>query len=246
MLEFFPSREVVLEVGSFTVRWYGLLYVVAFWLGWWLLPKIAKRYNMTLSPDASAFIAAWVACGVIVGGRLGYVLLYEPAFYVAHPVEIFLFSHGGMSSHGGFIGVGLALWWVSKKMNLSFWQLADVLVVPVAFGLALGRLGNFINQELYPGHWALVVAGADAVLGLVCWYFLVRSKNHVIPRGWKFGSVTGIFLIGYAIIRFLNEFVRIQEWPHIFGLTYGQFLTLPVLLLGVYLLIKKAPTAVAQ
>ncbi|MBI3255943.1 MAG: prolipoprotein diacylglyceryl transferase [Candidatus Andersenbacteria bacterium] len=245
MLEFFPSREVAFEIGNLSVRWYGLLYVLAFWLGWCFLPGLAAARNIKLTRDDVSRITAWVVFGVIVGGRLGYVLLYEPLYYLAHPVEVFLFTQGGMSSHGGFIGVALALWWLTRKPMVHlrgvpwaeiFLALADILVVPVAFGLALGRVGNFINQELYPGYWALVVAGADAALGLLCWYLLVGSKNHVTPPGWKVGYVAGVFLVGYGVIRFLNEFVRIDEWSRVLGLTYGQFLTVPVFLLGVWLI----------
>lgn len=237
MVEFFPSREVVLVAGYFTVRWYGLLYVLAFWLGTWLLPQVARRSGLLLSRQTATAVAAWVALGVIIGGRMGYVLLYEPLYYVTHLVEIFWLAHGGMSFHGGFIGVGVALWLVAKKMKLSFWQLADVLVVPVAVGLALGRLGNFINQELYVGSWALAVAAADAVLGLLCWYLLLSKPGFESRALTRNGGVTGVFLVGYAMIRFLNEFVRIQEFPPVFGtVTYGQVLTIPIFLLGVWLI----------
>lgn len=228
MIEFLPSREVVLQVGNVVLRWYGLLYVVAFWLGWWLVPRIAR---FPLRRDDVSYLTALVAVGVIVGGRLGYVLLYEPLYYMAHPIEIFFLNQGGMSAHGGFIGVALALWWGTKKQQMYFLALADVLVVPVAFGLALGRLGNFINQELYSGYWALGVATADLVLGLICWYLLAQRK-------FAEGGVAATFLIGYALIRFVNEFVRLDDWPSLWGLTYGQVLTIPILILGLWLVLK--------
>ncbi|MBI3420976.1 MAG: prolipoprotein diacylglyceryl transferase [Candidatus Sungbacteria bacterium] len=248
MVDFFPSREVLLSIAQFQVRWYGLLYVAAFWLGWLLLPKLATLRNLPLAKDEASRLAASLAFGVIAGGRLGYVFLYEPVYFLAHPWEIFWLSQGGMSSHGGFIGVALALWWLTRKPMVHlrsvpwaqrFLALADILVVPVTFGLALGRIGNFINQELYPGYWALVVAGADAALGLLCWYFL--KKGTLLPSAaCQKGYVAGVFLIGYGLIRFLNEFVRIQEWPYMAGLTYGQFLTVPIFLAGLWLVWKNS------
>jgi phosphatidylglycerol---prolipoprotein diacylglyceryl transferase len=230
MVEFFPSREIVVQLGSWSVRWYGLLYVIAFWVGWYLLPRIGKK--LRLSRDQWTHLTLWLVVAAVVGGRLGYIFLYEPEYFLNHPKEIFSLWQGGMSSHGGFVGVGLMLWWLSFKLKVRFLALVDVIVVPVAFGLALGRIGNFINQELYAGYWALGVAVADALLGLCCWYFLSSQKLSV-------GRVTALFLIGYALIRFLNEFVRIDEWSHVWGLTYGQFLTLPIFLMGLWLWVKR-------
>ena len=248
MVDFFSTREVLLTIAHFQVRWYGLLYVVAFWLGWFLLPKLATMRNLPLTKDEAARVAASLAFGVIAGGRLGYVFLYGPAYYLAHPLEIFWLSQGGMSSHGGFVGVVIVLCWLARKPMVHprgvpwvqrFLALADVIVVPVAFGLALGRVGNFINQELYPGYWALVVAGADVALSLLCWY-LLKKDTLFTPGGCKKGYVAGIFLVGYGVIRFLNEFVRIDEWPHVLGFTYGQFLTVPIFLLGLWLVWKNS------
>jgi len=248
MVDFFSTREVLLTIAHFQVRWYGLLYVVAFWLGWFLLPKLATMRNLPLTKDEAARVAASLAFGVIAGGRLGYVFLYGPAYYLAHPLEIFWLSQGGMSSHGGFVGVVIVLCWLARKPMVHprgvpwvqrFLALADVIVVPVAFGLALGRVGNFINQELYPGYWALVVAGADVALSLLCWY-LLKKDTLFTPGGCKKGYVAGVFLVGYGVIRFLNEFVRIDEWPHILGLTYGQFLTVPIFLGGLWLVWKNS------
>lgn len=236
MIEFFPTREIVIVIGEVTVRWYGLFYVLAFWLGWWLLPPLARLKKVELSRDDVSFLTLATVVGVVVGGRLGYVILYEPTYYLAHLPEIFSLGSGGMSAHGGFIGVALALAYVSKKLKVSMLVLADLLVIPVAWGLALGRVGNYINQELYAGSWAIVVAGADAALGFLCWYLLRR-------RNMKTGGVTGVFFIGYSLIRFFNEYVRIDDWLHGWGLTYGQILTVPMFVVGIYVwgYIKKSP-----
>lgn len=234
MIEFFPSREVALEIGNLSVRWYGLLYVIAFWLGWWMLPTLAALRGILMSRDQASRITLWVVLGVIVGGRLGYVVLYEPSYYWLHPAEIFSLTHGGMSFHGGFLGVGLIIWWLTQTMKLHWLQIVDLLVVPIAFGLALGRIGNFINQELYSGYWAMIVAGGDALLAGMCWYGLSRSSTKV-------GGVTALFLVGYGMIRFFSELVRIDDWSYLWGFTYGQFLTIPILVLGIYLWTKKIP-----
>lgn len=276
MLEFFPVREIIVDFFGWQVRWYGLMYVLAFWLAFFWLPRLARYRNINLFREQWAYIVTLGAGGALFGGRLGYVLFYNFAFFWAHPGQIFNLSAGGMSSHGGFIGVALALWYASKKLKINILALADVVVVPVAFGLALGRIGNFINQELYVGQWALYVAISDAMIGLICFLLVKGNKivennelkitgdaagvphrapagysrsrrmgeqtrqdpfnNHYFSGFYKNGDVLAIFLLLYGVIRFLNELVRIQEWPLVFGLTRGQLLTVPILLFGIYVL----------
>ncbi len=149
MIELFPSRTIALTIAGFPIHWYGLMYLAAFLLAWYLLPKIQKWRGLSLSRDAWSTLLAWGVIGVIVGGRLGFVLFYEPTFYLSNPLEIIKVWQGGMSSHGGFIGVGLALWLFARKQKINLLDLLDVIVVPVALGLALGRVGNLINGELY-------------------------------------------------------------------------------------------------
>src|SRR5262245_54348329 len=111
MISFFPSREVALSIGSFSLHWYGLLYFAAFVVAWYLLPRLQKYRGLNLSSDEWSSILSWAVVGVIVGGRLGFVLFYEPSYYLSHPLEIFAVWKGGMASHGGFIGVALAMFW---------------------------------------------------------------------------------------------------------------------------------------
>src|SRR5690349_11110510 len=180
MVELFPSREVVMMIGDWQIRWYGVMYVVAFWLAWWWLPRLAKSRNLNFSKEDWAYIVTLGAAGVLVGGRLGYAVFYMPAFFAAHPGQIIALWNGGMSSHGGFMGVAVALWYAARRLKIDPLALADVVVVPVALGLALGRVGNFINQELYPGYWALLVAAADVVIGFMCWQCL---RRHDVKTG---------------------------------------------------------------
>lgn len=136
MIELFPSREVALGLWGFELRWYGLLYVVAFVVAWKLLPHLGRYRNLKLSRDDWLYFMAWGAIGVVVGGRLGYVWLYEPLYYLEHPADVVALWQGGMSAHGGFVGVALALWYASRRLQIGWLAAVDVLVVPAALGLA--------------------------------------------------------------------------------------------------------------
>ncbi len=221
-------------------HWYGFMYVAAFWLGWLVLPRLGKWRNTHLNREEWTEIVVWSAVGVLAGGRLGYVVLYEPTFYLQHVSRILAVWEGGMSSHGGFIGVALALWYVSRKFRLHLLQLSDIAVVPVAVGLALGRFGNFINHELYVGNFALAAVAKDVLIAAVC-YLLLRRMPAL-----RDGKVTGIFLVMYAALRFLTEYVRVQEWEPVWGLTRGQLFTIPLLVVGIYLLFARRASYVAR
>lgn len=211
-------------------HWYGVMYVIAFWLSLWLLPRLAKKRGLRMSHEVAIYVVLWVAIGVIVGGRLGYVLLYEPGYFLAHPVEILAIWRGGMSSHGGFLAAALALWTIARRLRVSFWALADVATVPAALGLSLGRLGNFINQELYVGNFALLAVVKNLVIAAICWQLIVTKK---LPPG----KVAGVFLIMYSILRFITELFKIPEWIITNGLTLGQLYTLPLLIAGIVILV---------
>lgn len=230
------------------IHWYGVLYVVALALGALALPYLERHRNLKLTPDQRVALVAWAFIGVVLGGRLGYVLLYNPAYYTAHPGEILAISHGGMASHGGFIGVALALWLFSHVYKIPLLKIADVIIVPAAVGLALGRVGNIINGELsgiligptspfrllgarYP--WPLLEGLKNLALAGLCYYWL-RYKN------WPAGQLTAVFLILYSAFRMLLELVRepahvIAQWGTV-AVTEEQVLTCTVLLGGLGLL----------
>ena len=189
--------------------------------------------------------------GVVLGGRIGYSLFYMPEFYLANPLSILKVWEGGMSFHGGLLGVILAMVWFARRKKTSFWTVSDLVAPLVPFGLAFGRLGNFINGELWgrPADvpWAMVFPLVDAIprhpsqiyqlllegvlLGFVLWIY--ARKPH------RLGQVSGLFLLGYGICRFVVEFAR---EPDAFlgllglGLSMGQWLSIPMILFGIYLL----------
>ena len=227
MIELFPSRTIAISFGQFSIHWYGVMYAVAFWVAYAMLPYLGRLRGLRISRDAYAWLIVYGALGVLIGGRLGYAVFYEPGFFISHPLHVLAIWLGGMSSHGGFIGVAAALWLWVKKERVDIFSIADIVTVPVAIGLALGRFGNFINQELYKGYDAFWDIGTMLVTAVIC-YWMLKKDN-------KPGSVIALFLILYSVSRFFLEYLRVQEWPYTLGLTRGQFLTIPVFAIGVLL-----------
>lgn len=251
MIELFPSRVVALSLFGFEVHWYGVLYVLAFLTAFFLLPKLLPFRKLEVDDDDLSSIMTWAILGVIVGGRLGYVLFYAPAIIFQDPLEIFRVWHGGMSSHGGFIGTLLALFFVLRKKGVPFYAFMDIAVIVVAIGLAYGRIGNFINQELYGTvttlPWGISIPGVeglrhpthlyavlkDLFIASACFWY-VRLVRPIIP-----GRSGALFLMLYGVLRFLNEYLRVQDFPStdlgIISLTRGQLLTVPIFLAGAIL-----------
>jgi phosphatidylglycerol:prolipoprotein diacylglycerol transferase len=239
--------------GPLAIRWYGLMYLVGFALLW-----LAGRYAIKTRPHtgmtAQHFddLLFYGILGVILGGRLGYVLFYKFGDYLAEPWKIFYVWEGGMSFHGGFLGVIIAMWWYAKSRRLAWLAITDFIAPLVPLGLGAGRLGNFINAELWgratEGPWAMVFPNVDSVprhpsqlyefalegvvLFCVLWWFAARPR----PRG----AVSACFLIGYGLFRFAVEFTR---EPDSFlgllalGLSMGQWLSLPMIIAGAMLLL---------
>lgn len=250
MVALFPSRTVLVELFGFPVRWYGVLYAVGFLVGRWLLPRLQGYRGVALSAAGWDRLLTAVIIGVVVGGRLGFVFFYEPAYFVAFPLKAFAVWEGGMASHGGFIGVLLALFWFLRREQVSLLALGDVIVVPVAIGLFCGRLGNLINQELYGTvtsvPWAVAIPGVeglrhptavyamlkDITIALTC-FALLRVR---LPEG----VVAAAFLLQYAVLRCIVEAFRDQPYGVVdlgfASLTRGQLLTVPIALVGAWVL----------
>jgi len=251
MIDIFPSRTVALEVLGFQIHWYGLMYLFAFLLAFWMLPKLQKYRGLKLSREDWSSLLAWGVVGVIVGGRLGFVLFYEPEFFLRYPLEIIQVWHGGMSSHGGFVGVALVLLFVCRKKNINPLSLFDLIVIPTAIGLALGRVGNFINGELYGTitsvPWAmsfeeveglrhptqLYAVLKDLFIALICFQYLKKAKT-MIP-----GRTLALFLILYGVARYIIEYFRDQPYGlvdlGVVMLSRGQLLTIPIIIFGLFI-----------
>lgn len=246
MIHFFPTREVALSIGGFGIHWYGLLYFAAFIVAWFLLPRLQKFRDLSLSAEQWSSILSWAVIGVIVGGRLGYVLFYQPGYFLTHPLDIFAVWNGGMSSHGGFIGVSLALLWALRERKNELLKIGDVVVIPIAIGLALGRFGNFINQELYGTvttlPWGIEIPGIEGLRHPTQIYAIIKDLFiaavcfvHLRRRPFRAGETLAIFLMLYGVLRFIVEIFREQSGM-IFGvLSEGQVLTVPVFVVGVVL-----------
>lgn len=259
-MSFFPTRQIAVQVGPVAIHWYGLMYLAAFLLAWWLIPKLTKHRGFLLSRDQLGNLLTYSILGTLFGGRLGYVLFYGAEYFSTYPWDIFAIWKGGMSSHGGFIGVAFALFLFAKREKIDFFRLVDVLVVPAALGLALGRFGNFINQELYgpvtdlpwgisiPGveglrhPTPLYAMGKDLLIAALCFLHLAFSSSSSRSRLGAPGTTTALFLILYGILRFAIEYLRVETATGLdLGLLYltrGQLLTIPLIVLGAAILLR--------
>jgi phosphatidylglycerol:prolipoprotein diacylglycerol transferase len=250
---------VAMSVGPIAIHWYGLMYLLAFaqflLLGKWRVHQPQYQSQGLTYQYIEDLLFAGVV-GVILGGRLGYVLFYMPGHYLANPLDILKVWEGGMSFHGGFLGVLGAMLWSAKKAGKTFFEVTDLIAPLVPFGLAFGRLGNFINGELWGRPtdlpWAMVfpqagdmlarhpsqlyqLMGEGLCLGIILWIYSAKQR--------AVGQVSGVFLLGYGFFRFLAEFAR---EPDSFlgllslGLSMGQWLSLPMIGFGVYLIARKS------
>lgn len=254
----FPNFDpVLLTVGPLKIYWYGLAYAAGIIMGWKYALYLAKRYVPLILPQYLDTFITWAVVGIVVGGRLGHVIFYDLAHYMNHPAEILMTWKGGMSFHGGLIGVIVATALYCRRLDIPFFTFADILTAASTFGLGLGRLTNFVNAELYGRvtdlPWGIVFPQAGFLPrhpsqlyeafgeGLMLWLLL----NHA----WKIpslrnqpGRITGLFFMGYGVIRFLVEYVREPQIVYSLGggiITQGQVLSLPLVILGLYWLYRK-------
>lgn len=246
---------IAIHLGPLAIRWYGLMYMVAFGLFYWLgrrrLKQPLYQQQSGLAPNDLDDLLFNGVLGVVIGGRLGYVLFYKPAWYLTHPLEIFSVWQGGMSFHGGLLGVLVACAWFAHRRGLRFFSVTDLIAPLVPLGLAAGRMGNFINGELWGRPtdlpWGMVFpqahdalprhpsqlyqfAGEGLLLFVLLWWYSSRPRQR--------GAVSGLFLIGYSVLRFLAEFAREPDdflGLLTFSLSMGQWLCLPMFAFGLWL-----------
>ncbi len=247
-------HPVALDLGFFQLRWYSLAYLAGIVIGWWYLLKLIDRPGAPMARRHADDMVFYATLGVLLGGRLGYVLFYKPAFYLENPSEILQVWDGGMSFHGGVIGVSLGILYLARKHGLHWLRIHDYVACCVPFGLFFGRVANFVNGELWGRPtdvaWAVVFpsggevprhpsqlyeAGLEGLLlGLILWYLFWRTDARYQP-----GRLVGTFILVYGISRFLVEMVRQPDegLEHLaWGLTMGQTLTLPMIIGGIYLI----------
>ena len=245
---------VAIQIFSIEIRWYSLAYVIGILLGWLLSKKIFIK-DPFLKEKFDDYIT-YVIIGIIIGGRLGYVILYNPSYYLNNLIDILKIWQGGMSFHGGLIGIIAVSFWFAKKNNQDSFIYLDVISLVAPIGIFFGRIANFINSELYGVEtnlpWAVKFIQIDnlyrhpsqlyeaifegLILFLILMYF--RRREFIkVP-----GLISGLFLIFYSIFRFIIEFVRVpdEQLGYIFlNLTMGQVVSFIFLLIGIYLVITK-------
>ncbi len=252
MLQYPNIDPVAVSLGPIQIHWYGLMYLLSIGGAWWLARRRARRPGSVWTAEQVDDLTFYVALGVVLGGRVGYVLFYNFAPFLNDPLLLFRVWQGGMSFHGGLLGVIFASWLFARRHGYAWFQVVDFVAPVVPVGLAAGRLGNFINGELWGKvsdvPWAMVFPGAGDlprhpsqlyemvlegfVLFALLWWFSSRPRPTM--------AVSGLFALGYGTFRFLVEFVRVPD-AHLgylaFGwLTMGQLLTLPLIGIGLLLL----------
>ena len=263
----FPDIDpVAIHIGPLAIRWYALAYIAGLLCGWQYCLRLAKRPpNMVTPKDIDDFMV-WATLGVVLGGRLGFVLFYQPEHYFANPGEILQVWKGGMSFHGGLLGVILAMILYARRHGTGFFPLADIVAAATPIGLFFGRIANFINGELWGRTtdvpWAVIFpragpeprhpsqlyeAGLEGLVLFAVTALLIFRYDALRRRG----LISGVFLVGYGLSRIVAETMREPD-SYIgfltFGTTYGQWLSLPMVLYGVYLIwtARSRPPASAE
>lgn len=252
MLQYPQIDPVAIELGPLAIHWYGITYLVAFLAGWWLAKYRASQPNSGWKPDEIGDVVFYIVLGVVVGGKLGSALFYQTEALLSNPLQTLNPMNGGMSFHGGFIGVLVAFWLYGRTTKRTFFEVADFIAPAFPIGLGAGRVGNFINGELWGRvtdvPWAMVyphvgpeprhpnqiyqIIGEGIILFLIVWWFSSKPRPRM--------AVSGVFVLCYGIYRFLVEFVREPDghlgFVALDWLTMGQILSLPMVLFGATLL----------
>ncbi len=255
----FPQIDpVLIQVGPLAIHWYALAYITGLVVGWRLVRRLAAQRPAVANQLQVDDFLSWATLGVVLGGRLGYVLFYQPGRFLAAPWQILEVWQGGMSFHGGFLGVAVAVIWYCRSQGIPVLGFADRIAVVAPIGLGLGRIANFINGELWGRQapdwlpWAMIFPTGGPIArhpsqlyqalleGAVLLTVMALLGRRAAVRE-RFGLLTGVFLAGYAIARITGEFFR-QPDPFLgflfAGATMGQLLSIPMLLAGIWLIVR--------
>jgi phosphatidylglycerol:prolipoprotein diacylglycerol transferase len=249
-------NRFAVQFGGFGIRWYAIAYLVGLLAGWYLLRREASHIGSPLRLETVDILLNYVLFGIIVGGRLGYILFYNSAYYLAHPLAMLRIWEGGMAFHGALLGIAIAVLIMTKRHHVPFFQLTDRIALVVPIGLFFGRLSNFINGELYGRvtalPWAMVFPNSDGqprhpsqlyeagLEGLLLGVIMLMLWR----RGWlhQHGRVTGVLLAGYGVARSMIEFVRepdAQIGLLLDSVSMGQLLSVPMIIFGAYLIMRR-------
>ncbi len=244
---------ILVRLGPFAIHYYALAYITALLIGWRLVRRLVSLNPVAATGEQVDDFLTWATLGIILGGRLGYVLFYQPIFFFTHPSRMIAVWDGGMSFHGGFLGVTIAIICFCRKNKIAILRFADRVAVTVPIGLFLGRLANFINGELwgrpaaawfpfpmiYPQSGSLVPRYPSELIeasleGVLLFIIMVFASRSVKVRN-NVGMLTGLFILGYGVARTTGEFFREPDWflgflP--FGFTMGQALSIPMIFVG--------------
>ncbi len=253
MLVYPEIDPVIVQLGPLALRWYGLTYLLGFGGAAWLGSRRAARADNSFTPQQVADLVFYAALGVILGGRVGYALFYQTGYYLQHPLAILQIWNGGMSFHGGMLGVFIACWVFARRFNKQWFEITDFSAPLAPIGLGAGRIGNFINGELWGAvtdkPWGMVFPGAGPlprhpsmlyealleglVLFLLLWAYSAKPRRRMAVSAW--------FMILYGLFRTFVEFFRQpdQQLGYLAGgwLTMGMVLSVPMIIIGVVLLV---------
>jgi phosphatidylglycerol---prolipoprotein diacylglyceryl transferase len=266
----FPQFDpVIVQLGPLSIRWYALAYISSLLIGWRLVRRFARLAPAVATELQVDDFLTWATLGVVLGGRLGYVLFYQPMVYLAHPAMILAVWEGGMSFHGGMLGVAIAIIVFCRRNAISLLGFADRIAIVAPIGLGLGRVANFINGELWgrPAPewlpWAMAFPRApdcpsfpslcvprhpsqiyEAVLEGVVLFVVMFVLSRRMDLRARFGALTGVFLCGYGVARIISEHFREPDaflGFLKFGATMGQILSVPMVLVGIWLIVRARP-----
>ena len=265
----FPDIDpVIVQIGPLAIHWYGAAYIVGILFAWWYAGRLVRNEKLWASgvtpmkPEDLDDFLVWAAVGVVLGGRVGYILFYDLARYIQNPLDIFAVWQGGMSFHGGFAGTTLAMILFARSRGIRVWTMFDVVAAGVPVGLGLVRLTNFINSEIWgrPSDvpWAVVFPNGGplarhpsqlyeaALEGLVL-FIVLRILTHGLLKLKRPGFIAGAFVAGYGASRIFVEFFREPDAQlgYLFGgwLTMGMVLSIPMVVLGVWAMVTAKPAS---
>ena len=247
----FPAIDpVAIEIGPLVIRWYALAYIAGLVLGWRYCRYLGRRAPSPIAPEVFDDLLLWATLGVVIGGRLGYVIFYNPGYFLAHPLQILMLWQGGMSFHGGLLGVTVSIILFCRRRGVPMLTVGDIVAAAAPIGLFFGRIANFINAELFGRvtdvPWGVIFPGGgpqprhpsqlyEALLeGAVLFglLYLLAERGGLRHRG----MMIGCFLGGYGLSRFIVEFFREPDahlGPVLGILTMGQILSLPMIMAGI-------------